>query len=71
MITSSTAGYYRITSTDNTANTDVNTSGSRGFAFYDPQPVEVQISPPKKQRVLHLERAKLKEQRKVWGLRKR
>lgn len=67
MITSSTSsGAYQIGETESTATTII-----RGFAFYDPQPVEVQIAPPKKPRVLHLERARLEEQRKVWGLRKR
>lgn len=72
MITSSTTTGIDSTKRDFDAPEFTGTATtSRGFAFYDPQPVEVQISTPKKPRVLQLERAKLKEQRIAWGLRKR
>lgn len=66
-------GLMETSSTVGTSSTDFDDASStgRGFAFYDPQPVEVSISLPKKPPVLKLREAKMRQQLKAWGLRKK
>lgn len=66
----SSAAYY-LDPDFNTTGTALNVTGyARGFAVYDPQPVEIKIEAPKKKLIPEMARAKTKEQLKVWGLRK-